>query len=125
MTGQEKQSSNYLEVVKSLAFISDVRELREQVKYLIDCGHVSEDPSECDCGRSIEDHLKDLLTNFEFAKYFLTFARTLAEYPEKAQDWSRAICLETTTTDWETKEAEKDLGFDYPFVDLNNAPSAE
>lgn len=125
MAGQEKKNSNYLEVVKSLAFISNVKELRGQVEYLIDCGHVSNEPSECDCGRSIEDHLKDLLNNFEFAKYFLTFAKTLAEYPEKANDWSKAICLNTGTTDWKTREDEKDLGYDYPSIDLNDAPSAE
>lgn len=121
MADKENGKSNYLEVVESLAFLGNVKELREQVSYLIECGHVSKDESGCDCGRSIEEHLKDLLKNFEFAKYFMIFARTLAEYPENASAWSKAICYETREADWEAREDEKDLSIDYPFIELEGS----
>ena len=89
-------------------------EIRESVYHLL-----LEENKECDCPckRNFFDHLLDLENNPKFREHFLMLANVLQRYPELASSFTKAACIVTSVTDWQTIEdnlAAQDFPKDFP-----------
>lgn len=107
----QAELSNYMQFVTSIK-ASGNREDREDWdtmmvevrKSIYNLLLVENKECDCSCGRNFFAHLLDLEKHPKFREHFLMLANVLQRYPELASVFTKAACIETSATDWQTIE---------------------